>query len=477
MRKLSRDTRRRLALYGGATLVAILVLAVPPLVRSAGPRVEVAEIDIQDLRSREATRLLREYVRIDSSNPPGRTVETARFWAEKLGCEGIPFEIVGSDPERPIVVARLAGRQRGEALLLLHHMDVVPAGDLSRWEQPPFGAEDGAGQLLNYVCGRGTIDMKGQGIADFLAIASLRRDGLVPERDLVFVAEPGEETYTPEAGIGWIREHRPDLLEGVTDVFNEGGVNEVSGDRIARFGIEVLQKAAIRGTAEAARREDLKAFAGFLEKEMPKEPYRVLDEVQDFLAFVAPARSDLWGHPMNDARSAVRDGRLGEEIPEPYRALLRDMYYSGKPQPAPDGKGFTASVLVTLLPGRSARQRWEQMQDWAGRYGVRLHLLTMTADSVPVARTGRAWETLQTVLALDPVEHAAVGPYVLTGSYTNSSYLRFHGGVRAFGVSPFALNILDAVTVHSHNERIFLPAYIEGVERTARIVREYALSP
>ena len=109
--------------------------------------------------------------------------------------------------------------------------------------------------------------MKGQGIADFLAIASLRRDGLVPERDLVFVAEPGEETFTPEVGIGWVFEHRPDLLEGVTDVFNEGGVNEVSGDRIARFGIEVLQKAAVVATADAAREEDLKAFADFLDGE------------------------------------------------------------------------------------------------------------------------------------------------------------------------------------------------------------------
>jgi hypothetical protein len=49
--------------------------------------------------------------------------------------------------------------------------------------------------------------------------------------------------------------------------------------------------------------------------------------------------------------------------------------------------------------------------------------------------------------------------------------------VRAFGLSPFGLNILDAATVHSKNERIFLPAYIDGVDRTARIVREYALAP
>jgi hypothetical protein len=180
---------------------------------------------------------------------------------------------------------------------------------------------------------------------------------------------------------------------------------------------------------------------------------------------------------MIDTRSAVQAGRLGEKIPEPYRALMRDMYYSGQPLPAPDGKSFTTSVVATLLPGRSARGCWEEMQAWAARHRVRLHLLALTPDSVPVARKGRAWETLQTVLALDPVEHADVGPYVLTGSYTNSSYLRLRGGVRAFGTSPFGLNILDAATVHSKNERIFLPAYIEGIDRTARIVREYALAP
>lgn len=476
MMPLSRNARRRLALYGGAAFIAALLLAVPPFVKSRAPRVVVPEFDIGELRSREATRLLREYVRIDSSNPPGRTVETARFWAEKLGCEGIPFEIVGSDPERPIVVGRLAGRQRGEALLLLHHMDVTPAGDLSKWDFPPFGGIDGTGSFGNYVCGRGTIDMKGQGIADFLAIASLRRDGLVPERDLVFVAEPGEETLTPEIGLGWVMEHRPDLIAGVTDVFNEGGVNEVSGDRIDVFGIEVLQKAAIMATADAANEKDLKAFTDSLEARMVAEPFRVLDEVQDFLAFVSPSRSDLWGHPMNDTRLAVRNGRLGEEIPEPYRALMRDMYYSGRPAPAPGGKGFTTDIVATLLPGHSARGRWEEMQVWATGHRVRLRLRHLTSDSVPTARKGRAWETLLTVLALDPVEDAEVGLYVLTGSYTNSSYLRARG-LRAFGVSPFAVNIFDARAVDNENERIYLPAYIDGVDRTARIVREYALAP
>ena len=308
--KLSRNTWRRIGRRGGAAAIAGVALGLPALLRSRSPRIAVRSVDLENLSSREETNLLREYVRIDSSNPPGRTLETARFWAEKLGCEGIPFEIVGSDPQRPIVVARLSGRTRGEALLLLHHMDVYPAGDLAEWENPPFAAELGKGKLQNYLHGRGTLDMKGQGIADFLAIASLRRDGIVPERDLVFIAEPGEETFSPEIGIGWVLENRPDLLEGVTDVFNEGGVNESYGEHIAHFGIEVLQKATVSCTAEATRETDLKAFTALLEGKMRAEPFQVLDEVQDFLAFVGPSRSDLWGHEMGDTLGAIRANRF-----------------------------------------------------------------------------------------------------------------------------------------------------------------------
>ena len=133
-------------------------------------------------------------------------------------------------------------------------------------------------------------------------------------------------------------------------------------------------------------------------------------------------------------------------------------------------------VVATLLPGRSAEGRWKEMQAWAEPARVRLALRYITPDSVPAAREGRAWETLHTVLALDPVERADVGPYVLTGSYTNSAYLRTKG-IRAYGVSPFAVNLMDAVTIHSHNERIYLPAFLDGVDRTARVVREYALQP
>ena len=90
----------------------------------------------------EATRLLQEYVRIDTSNPPGDTRKAADFLAGIFEREGIPVTRYESAPGKAIVYARLKATvspPAGKAIVLLHHMDVVPA-DRSQWKVDPFGA-------------------------------------------------------------------------------------------------------------------------------------------------------------------------------------------------------------------------------------------------------------------------------------------------------------------------------------------------
>ncbi len=469
---LSRNTRRRLALYGGATLIAAALVAAPRLVVRFRGAVQVRDLDVKAALETEAVGLLREYLRIDTTNPPGRTTEAVAFWTRLLGCEGIPYEVVGDDPERRIVVARLAGRSREGALLLLHHMDVVSPGDVAKWQKPPFAAEMGTGESYFYLVGRGALDMKDLGIAHFLAMAQLKRDGIVPAHDVVFVAETGEETFDPSIGIGWILQHRPDLLAGVTDVFNEGGVNEVVTDHIARFGVEVLQKGIVSAYGYG-KPADLKAFARSLEERMPGYPYHVTPEIEDFLAFIGPSRSDVWGRQMIDARKAIAAGRFNEGIPEVYRALLRDMYYTGDVQKSPDGDRM--EVVATLLPGSPVAPRWREMQQWAAARHVTLRLRYLTSDSVATPRTGRAWDAVATVLGLDP-EGAEVGIYVLTGAYTNCQVLRARG-YRCYGLSTFNVNFTDAWKIHNVNERINVVYFVDGVERMKAIVREFATAP
>jgi hypothetical protein len=300
MSTLSRNARRRLALYGGAALVIAALFALPRYLASRVSPIHVRRLDLEAAAAMDSpeVKLLAEVVRIDTSNPPGITRPVIDVFARELSCAGIPYVLTGSDPGRPILVARLAGRRRGEALALLAHADVDPVEDPSAWVRPPFSAVLGAVPDAANMVGRGTLDMKGQAVANLLALTALARSGIVPARDILFVIESGEESYDASLGFGWLLEHRPDLVAGVTDVFNEGGVNEVKTTEIERFGIEVMQKAILSVDVLAAARQPLEDLATVVKARDEAEPLKVVPAVRDFLRFIAPSRSDVWGRRM-----------------------------------------------------------------------------------------------------------------------------------------------------------------------------------
>ena len=115
----------------------------------------------------EAVTYLQEYLRVDTRNPPGNEILGARFFAEIFDREGIPYEIAESAPGRGNIWARLEGGDE-PGLVLLHHMDVVPA-DPEYWSSDPLSGDlrdDG------FIYGRGALDTKTGGIlhlAAFLA--------------------------------------------------------------------------------------------------------------------------------------------------------------------------------------------------------------------------------------------------------------------------------------------------------------------
>jgi acetylornithine deacetylase/succinyl-diaminopimelate desuccinylase-like protein len=105
----------------------------------------------------EATRLLQDYVKIDTSNPPGDTRKAADFLAAIFEREGIPVTRYESAPQKAILYARLKATvtpPAGKAIVLLHHMDVVPA-DRARWHTDPFTPTIQGHELW----GRGSMDM------------------------------------------------------------------------------------------------------------------------------------------------------------------------------------------------------------------------------------------------------------------------------------------------------------------------------
>src|SRR5712691_1079545 len=136
----------------------------------------------------EVTELLRELIRVDTTNPPGNETAAAELLRDYLEESGAQVELYARVPERANLVARIPGRGDGPTLLFLGHTDVVLA-DPSEWSVPPFSGE----VRRDEVWGRGALDMKGHVAANAVAIASLAREGFEPAGDLIFAATADEE--------------------------------------------------------------------------------------------------------------------------------------------------------------------------------------------------------------------------------------------------------------------------------------------
>ena len=139
----------------------------------------------------ETMRHFQALVRMDTSDPPGGEKPAADYLRSVLEREGIPVEVFALEAHRPNVVARLKGSGRKRPLLIMGHTDVVNV-DPKKWSHPPFGADRDGG----YVYGRGTVDDKDNVTAALMVMLMLKRGNVPLDRDVIFLAEAGEEGTT-----------------------------------------------------------------------------------------------------------------------------------------------------------------------------------------------------------------------------------------------------------------------------------------
>ena len=220
----------------------LTVLALASLLSVAQPGTGAQSIDWQKTNE-EATRLLQEYVRLDTSNPPGNTSRTADLLARVLEREGIPVTRYESAPGKSILSARLAATISpavGKPILLLHHMDVVPA-DRAQWKLDPFAATIQDREMW----GRGTMDMKGPGVAQLMAFLTLKRLAVPRARDVILLANPDEEIGGTDGARWMIANHYAELEPEL--VIDEGGFGSrdlFAANRLV-YGVAVAEKKLI----------------------------------------------------------------------------------------------------------------------------------------------------------------------------------------------------------------------------------------
>ena len=184
----------------------------------------------------ETLRHFRALVQIDTSNPPGNEIKAVEYLKKVIEAEGIPTQTFALDPNRPNLVARLKGNGSKRPLLILAHTDVVRV-QRDKWPVDPFGAvlKDG------YIWGRGTTDDKDKLTANLMSFLLLKRTGAPLDRDVIFLAEPGEEADPTGVGIRFMVEKHFDAIDAEFAV-TEGPGATIENGRVTTVQITTTEK-------------------------------------------------------------------------------------------------------------------------------------------------------------------------------------------------------------------------------------------
>ncbi|MGZ4779582.1 MAG: M20/M25/M40 family metallo-hydrolase [Thermoanaerobaculia bacterium] len=466
-----RSSRRRLTL-----LLPILFIVVAPLDcrRAAG--------EPEDPRDREAENAFVEYLRIDTSNPPGNETAGARFLQSLFQKNGMAATLIGADPQRQSLYLRMKSGRSEKALLLLHHIDVVPAGP--EWTKAPFAGLRSGG----YIWGRGALDIKSLGIAEAFAMIDLKRRSAALQRDIVYLAVADEEMGGLR-GCKQLLEQHPELFENVGYVINEGGYNETIVDHVSFWGIEVNQKIPLwielhaKGTGgHAASPPDdggtlARLVRALAEVEKIEMPYRLTDSVKRFFHQAGRSRPDERGEVMRTISEPLDIKRITRALSPGYRSLLRDTIaitkISGGTSVNAIPATATATLDIRLLPDSKPDEMIRRVREAVGK-DADVDILLRSEPAPGSPRDTDLFRTISTAMRQqDPGSIA--GESVGAGT-TDSRYFRARGIV-AYGIAPFRVNYYDAGTVHAGDERIRARFFTDGVRLTRRIVSDFCARP
>ena len=455
---------------------AIAVLA---LVAASWAVPVAAQDTLADLQD-GAVDWLQQYLRIDTINPPGNESRGVEFLAAILDAEGIAYETAESAPGRGNIWARIEGGDE-PALMLLHHIDVVPA-DPAYWSVEPLSGELRDGHLY----GRGALDTKELGIVQLAAFIALHRSGATLDRDVIYLATADEEAGG-YFGVGWLVEERPELFVEVGDVLNEGGGSSALDNHV-RVSVEVTQKVPfwLRLTTSGrpghgSRPQVSTAVTRLIEAldrlRQHRFEARVIPAVDRYFRALAPAMPPTWRERYLDMGTALRETpRLSRELlayNASHYALTRNtcaitrLGGSDKINVVPTEAW--AELDCRLLPDQVPAAFYEELGEVLGEdIGVDTIMSFTPAQSS--AETG-LFRTIEDVTR-EHFPNATVMPSVSTG-FTDSHFLR-DLDITAYGYSPFVVPRGDAAGVHGNDERISVENVRRGVLVMSDLIRRWA---
>ena len=444
--------------------------------------VQAPGLDYDKLQDETAQRLS-EYLRINTSNPPGNELATARWLKDVLAKEGIEGQILDTaelGPGRANFYARLKGNGAGKAIALVHHMDVVPVTRES-WSVDPFAGliKDG------YIWGRGALDMKGHGIIQLMTLIAIKRSGVPLNRDLVYIANADEESGG--SGSQAIVARHPELIRDVEYLLTESGGSRVESGKVRWYGMNVgekqvyWQKLVVKGRASHGSRptpyNPVPRLARILNRIAAWEtPTRVTPATNRYFKAQAQAETGRHRRWLQDAAGALRtrEGRAWLLSDPERNALLRNTI---------SPTVLAGSNKTNTIPGEASAELDIRLLPDQDTVAFRRELLRVIADTgvtlTPIGHMAPPFSApLDTEMAR-AIERTAArlvpgAPFATTISTGATDRPYYAGaGLVCYGVDPFLVEREDAQRgVHGNDERVSVENLGFGLRLYTGVIQE-----
>jgi acetylornithine deacetylase/succinyl-diaminopimelate desuccinylase-like protein len=467
---------------GGIFLLLTLSLVgfLTPLAAQTTQPAKLASASIPADRMKQYSDLavdwMEQYLRINTTNPPGNEMRAAQFFKKILDQEGIENQVFEYQAGRADLWAVLphSAEPAKRPIVFLNHMDVVTS-DASHWKVPPFSA-----QVVNgSIYGRGAQDMKEEGLAQLVVMVMLKREKVALDRDVIFLAVSDEEAGG--TGTDWFIANKRDLLRGAEFLINEGGDNLLENGKVRYVGVDVGEKTAFwlhitahgkpghgsRPNPDSAPNRLIEALERVIHYQTPMRVLPVVDEFfKDMAPYEPPERARIFA----DMGRAIQDKNVRQQLTrdETVNYLLRDTItltmLGGSQQTNVIPPEAWANIDVRLLPGADPKAFLESIRQVVNDPHVTVEPESPEFRVANYSPTDTAlYSTIRRVTeAYFP--GTPVVPNITSGYTENQRYRPL--GINAYGFTPYTATEEEGDTEHGNDERV----RVDEVRRAPKIL-------
>jgi acetylornithine deacetylase/succinyl-diaminopimelate desuccinylase-like protein len=425
-----------------------------------------------------AVDLLCQYIRLNTSNPPGKEHLAAAFFNRIFQSEGIECKTYEHRPGRTSIRAQINGSGKKKPIIMLHHMDVVPA-NREEWSFDPFGGEI----IEGYICGRGALDTKCLGIMQLLAMLDVKNSGSQPDCDLIFLATADEESGAVCGVEFLLRDYPEDVKAGL--LLNEGSYVQ-SGmipDRLVALispGEKGpcwfrLKRRGLPGHGSTPHDQNaLERLTAAVGRLLAHKNARIVTPiVAEYFKKMAEGLDYLKPYVDDGKESTLFNviEQNGSMDTPRIRALLQNTISLNSMH-----SGSTINVIPSyaeaevdtrLLPGQNIAEWVNFVKEQLADNEIEIEFVSRGEGNFSKTDT-ESYHTIESVLK----EHypgAITAPFLMLGA-TDSRFFR-EKGIPSYGFCPAVVPMEDMKSVHGIDEKISVESIVKGVEVYKDIIR------